>query len=210
MAAAYELHKRETAALNGSSASRSMAGAGRWAWARRMMYPLKEARAAAERWRAMVRANLDPIKERERQRREAGRSLLTLREIAADAFREPQGRAEGRRRRRPRVLAARRSTSCRSLAACLWATSSQTDIRDTLAPIWHAKADTARKAMNRLSICLRHAGLGLEVDLQAPEKAKALLGRQRHKATNIPALPWAVVRPSMPRSAMARSRICSS
>jgi integrase len=67
----------------------------------------------------------------------------------------------------------------------------QRDIRDTLAPIWHTKADTARKAMNRLSICLRHAAaLGLDVDLQATEKAKALLGKQRHKAQAIPAMPW--------------------
>ena len=52
----------------------------------------------------------------------------------------------------------------------------QRDIRGTLAPIWHTKADTARKAMNRLSICMRHAAaLGLDVDLQATDKAKALL-----------------------------------
>ena len=50
----------------------------------------------------------------------------------------------------------------------------QRDIRDTLAPIWHTKADTARKAMNRLLIVLPHAAaLGLDVDLQATEKAKA-------------------------------------
>ena len=67
----------------------------------------------------------------------------------------------------------------------------QRDIRDTLAPIWHDKADTARKAMNRLSICLRHAAaLGLEVDLQATDKARALLGKQRHTAENVPAMPW--------------------
>lgn len=67
----------------------------------------------------------------------------------------------------------------------------QKDIRDTLAPIWHAKAETARKALNRLAICMRHAAaLGLEVDLQAAEKARALLGQQRHKAENIPAMPW--------------------
>lgn len=57
----------------------------------------------------------------------------------------------------------------------------QTEIRDTLAPIWHTKADTAKKALNRLGICLTHAAaLGLDVDLQATEKAKALLGKQRH------------------------------
>jgi len=65
-------------------------------------------------------------------------------------------------------------------------------IRDALAPIWHDKADTARKAMNRLGICLRHAAaLGLDVDLQATEKAKALLGKSRHKPTNIAAMHWA-------------------
>ena len=67
----------------------------------------------------------------------------------------------------------------------------QRDIRDTLAPIWHTKADTARKAMNRLGIILKHAAaLGLDVDLQATEKAKALLGRSRHEPKNIPAMAW--------------------
>jgi integrase len=67
----------------------------------------------------------------------------------------------------------------------------QRDIRDTLAPIWHVKADTAKKALNRLSICFKHAAaLGLDVDLQATEKAAALLGKQRHKVQNVPALHW--------------------
>ncbi len=70
----------------------------------------------------------------------------------------------------------------------------QNDIRDVLAPIWHTKAETARKAMNRLGICLKHgAALGLDVDLQATAKAEALLGRRRHKAENIPALHWSEV-----------------
>ncbi|MGD1924080.1 MAG: tyrosine-type recombinase/integrase [Paracoccaceae bacterium] len=67
----------------------------------------------------------------------------------------------------------------------------QRDIRDTLAPIWHDKADTARKAMSRLGIVMRYAAaLGLGVDLQATDKAKALLGKQRHTAKHIPAMPW--------------------
>ncbi len=53
------------------------------------------------------------------------------------------------------------------------------------------KADAAHKSMNRLSICLRHAAaLGPDVDLQATDKAKALLGKQRHKVGNIPSLRW--------------------
>lgn len=67
----------------------------------------------------------------------------------------------------------------------------QQDVRDILGPIWHSKAETARKAMNRLAICMKHAAaLGLDVDLQVTEKAKALLGKQRHTAENIPAMPW--------------------
>ena len=67
----------------------------------------------------------------------------------------------------------------------------QVDIRDTLKPIWHTKADTARKAMNRLNICMHHAAaLGYEVDLQVVDKARALLGKQQHKPKHIPALPW--------------------
>ena len=67
----------------------------------------------------------------------------------------------------------------------------QNDIRDTLAPLWHTKADTAKKALNRLGICLKHgAALGFDVDLQATEKAKALLGKQRHKVTHVPSVPW--------------------
>ena len=47
---------------------------------------LKEAREAAEKWRAKVRDNIDPIKERERLRKEAEREQYTLRQIAEEAF----------------------------------------------------------------------------------------------------------------------------
>jgi integrase len=50
----------------------------------------------------------------------------------------------------------------------------QRDIRDRLAPDWHTKADTARKVMNRLSICLRHAAaLGLGVAGQVTARCQA-------------------------------------
>ena len=45
--------------------------------------------------------------------------------------------------------------------------------------------------MNRLNICLKHAAaLGLDVDLLATMKARALLGKSRHKPQNIPAMNW--------------------
>lgn len=65
-------------------------------------------------------------------------------------------------------------------------------IKQALEPIWHTKADTARKAMNRLNLTLKHAAaLGLDVDMQATMKARALMGKQRHEVKHIPAMPYA-------------------
>ncbi|WP_336042575.1 tyrosine-type recombinase/integrase [Pseudooceanicola nanhaiensis] len=151
---------------------------------------LKEARETAERWRAAARAGVDPIKEREKQKREAARLDNTLRAVAEDAFeaRKAELKGDGKAGRwfsplELHVLPKLGKVPVEDL--------DQQDIKNTLAPIWHEKADTARKAMNRLSIVLRHAAaLGMDVDLQATEKAKALLGRTRHKPQNIPSMPW--------------------
>lgn len=154
---------------------------------------LKEAREAAEQWRRVARSNVDPIKERERLRREATRNLHLLEDVAKDAF-------ESRKAELKRDGVAGRWFSpleghiLPKLGKTPVSDIDQKDIRDTLAPIWHEKAETARKALNRLAICMRHAAaLGFDVDLQATEKARALLGKQRHKATNIPALHWSEV-----------------
>lgn len=151
---------------------------------------LKEAREEAEKWRAVVRQGADAIKERERQRREAERNLHILNDIARDAFESRKAELKGDGKA-GRWFSPLELHVLPKLGKMPVAEIDQRDIRDTLAPIWHDKADTARKAMNRLSICMKHAAaLGLDVDLQATEKAKALLGKQRHKAQHIPALPW--------------------
>ncbi|MEO6300848.1 MAG: integrase arm-type DNA-binding domain-containing protein, partial [Paracoccaceae bacterium] len=151
---------------------------------------LKDARDSAAKWRTLVAQEIDPIKQREKERREAVRNLHILNDIAADAFEsrkaELKGDGEAGRWWTPLKLHV-----LPKLGKVPVAEIDQTDIRDTLAPIWHTKADTAKKALNRLAICLKHgAALGLDVDLQATEKAKALLGRQRHKVTNVPSVPW--------------------
>lgn len=154
---------------------------------------LKEARDVADRWRGVLRSGKDPIKEREREKREATRELRLLKEIAADAFEARKAELKGD------GVAGRWFTPLElhvlpKLGKVPVADLDQTDIRDTLAPIWHTKAETARKALNRLAIVMRHAAaLGLDVDLQATDKARAVLGKQRHKAENIPAMPWADV-----------------
>lgn len=151
---------------------------------------LKEARLSADRWRAMVREGLDPIKERDRNRREAARNLHLLKEVALDAFQSRKAELKGEGKA-GRWFSPLELHILPKLGKIPVAEINQTDIRDALAPIWHDKAETARKAMNRLGLCLKHAAaLGLDVDLQATDKARALLGRQRHAAENIPALPW--------------------
>ena len=151
---------------------------------------LKAARQEAEKWRAVVRDGKDAIKEREREARQAERNANILRDVALDAFesRKAELRGDGKA---GRWFSPLELHVLPKLGATPVSLIDQRDIRDTLAPIWHEKADTARKAMNRLSIVMRHAAaLGLDVDLQATEKAKALLGRQRHEVTHIPAMPW--------------------
>ncbi len=151
---------------------------------------LKEARQTAEKWRARARQGIDPVKERQRQRREAERNLHCLSDIAQDTFesRKAELKNDGKA---GRWLSPLEIHVLPKLGKVPIAELDQIDIRDTLRPIWHSKADTARKAMNRLNLCLRHAAaLGLDVDLQAVEKAKALLGKQKHKTTHVPSLPW--------------------
>ena len=137
---------------------------------------LKEARDEADRSRALVRANLDPIKERERKRREAASSLHLLSEIALDAFESRKAELKGD------GVAGRWFSPLEihilpKLGKVPVIDIDQKDIRDTLAPIWHDKADTARKAINRLSICMKHAAaLELEVDLSGYRKGSGLAG----------------------------------
>lgn len=152
--------------------------------------PLKQARIEAEHWRRLARKGLDPIKERERQRREAARNLHLLKDIALDAFESRKAELKGDGKA-GRWFSPLELHVLPKLGDVPVGEIDQRDIRDTLAPIWHTKADTARKAMNRLGICLKHAAaLGLDVDLQATDKAKALLGKSRHKVQNVPAVPW--------------------
>lgn len=151
---------------------------------------LKEVREVADKWRVLVRAGKDPIRERERQRREDARNLHLLEDIAKDAFEARKAELKGD------GVAGRWFSPIElhvlpKLGKIPVAEIDQKDIRDVIAPIWHTKAETARKALNRLAIVMRYAAaLGLDVDLQATEKARALLGKSRHKVVNIPAMPW--------------------
>jgi integrase len=154
---------------------------------------LAEARKVATRWRNVAAAGRDPIKEREAEERAARREDISLAVITADAFEARKAELKGDGTA-GRWLSPLNLHVLPKLGKVPVTDLDQRDIRDCLAPIWHEKADTARKAMNRLSIVIKHAAaLGLDVDLQATEKAKALLGKSRHVPKNIPAMAWADV-----------------
>ena len=131
---------------------------------------LKDARTAAAKCRLQVAQEIDPIKQREKERREASRNLHVLEDVAKDAFESRKAELKGD------GVAGRWWSPLKlyvlpKLGKVPVSEIDQTDIRDTLAPIWHAKADTAKKALNRLAICLKHgAALGLDVDQQASNR----------------------------------------
>lgn len=151
---------------------------------------LREARRAADNARALVQAGKDPITQRERERLEAARDRHLLQDVAHDAFETRQAELKGDGKA-GRWFTPLELHVLPKLGRVPVSEITQIDIRDTLKPIWHTKAETARKALTRLGIVLRHAAaLGYDVDLQAVDKARALLGKSRHVTTNIPAMPW--------------------
>ena len=151
---------------------------------------LKAARAKAAEVRRDVSVGKDPKAERRKDKLTAQRSGPTLNAMFADTF-------EARRRQLKDDGKAGRWKTALNLHVLPVIGKmhveeiTQNDIKRTLAPIWHEKRVTARKAINRLGIVLRHAAAaGYDVDLQAVLKAKALLGAQDPSTKHIPAMPW--------------------
>ena len=151
---------------------------------------LAHARAFAEKWRGVLASGINPIAEREREKKRKAKTAQTLNEITVEAFE------------------AHKLTLVDNGAAGKWLSPvqlhilpalgkmpvneiDQIDIKQTLAPIWRKKPVTARKALNRLRHMIRFAAAaGLNVDIQATEKAKLLLGAQGDKPKHIPSMDW--------------------
>jgi len=108
---------------------------------------LAAARDAAAVWAAVVASGRDPIKERDSQAREQAKTDNTLRAIALEAYEARKAELKGD------GLAGRWFSPLElhilpRLGKVPVQDIDQRDIRDALAPIWHTKADTARKALN--------------------------------------------------------------
>jgi integrase len=151
---------------------------------------LAEAREAADKWRGIVKTGGDPIRESEKQKKLLTAQRTTLTMIALEAFeaKKAELRGDGKTGRwfatlDLHILSKLGSRDVESI--------DQNDIKHALDPIWHTKAATADKAIGRLGICMQHAAAkGLDVDLQIVAKARALLGKQRHKPQNHKHIIW--------------------
>jgi len=158
-------------------------GLGRWP-----DVSLAEAREHAANARRDVRFGIDPIEARQKLRQRIER--LSVADAVQGCFEARQAELKGDgiagRWMSPlslHVLPKIGKTAIEDL--------DQHSIKNVLEPIWHSKASTAEKALQRLSLTLKHAAaLGLDVDLQATMKARALLGKQRHEVKHIPSMPY--------------------
>ena len=158
-------------------------GLGRWP-----DISIAEARESAWEARRTLRQGLDPIEQRRQQRCRMER--LTVAEAIQGCFeaRQAQLKSNGKA---GRWLSPLSNHVVPKIGGRPIEDIDQHVLKDVLQPIWHEKPDTARKAMNRMNLTLRHAAaLGLDVDLQAVLKAQALLGKRRHEVRHIPSLPY--------------------
>ncbi|MEJ6404930.1 tyrosine-type recombinase/integrase [Yoonia sp. 2307UL14-13] len=149
---------------------------------------LAEARERAEAARRKVRDGQDPITERTKAKAKAKKLSVRAAVNGCFAARQADLKGDGKAGRWMSPLSTHVLPKLGKLPI---EDLDQHAIKRTLAPIWHQKPDSARKALNRINLTIKHAAaLGLEVDIQAAEKARALLGKQRHVAKHIPSLPY--------------------
>lgn len=158
-------------------------GLGRWP-----DVSIAEARERAAEARRSLRDGADPIFERKKVKQGSGR--LTVAQAIASCFeaRKAELKRDGDA---GRWMSPLKVHIIPKIGGYPIEDINQHVLKDILEPIWHEKTEAAEKALNRMSLTLKHAAaLGLNVDLQATMKTRALLGKQRHAVTHIPSLPY--------------------
>lgn len=158
-------------------------GLGRWP-----DVSIAEAREKAADARKQVRDGIDPVLERTKVKRAPG--AITLSQAVEGCFEAKKAElkndgANGR------WMSSLKLYVLPKIGKLPVVEIDQHELKATFEPIWQSKPEAARKALNRVNLALKYAAaLGLDVDLLATRKAQALLGKQRHKATHIPSLPY--------------------
>jgi integrase len=165
------------------SGKRREMGLGRWP-----DVSIAEARERAAEARKALRTGVDPIEERSKAKFKPHRLTVSQAIDSCLEARKAELKRDGEAGRWFSPLKVHVIPKIGKLAI---EDVNQHVLKDLLGPIWHEKPEAADKALNRLSLTLRHAAaLGLDVDLQATMKTRALLGKQRHTVTHIPSMPY--------------------
>lgn len=163
---------------------------------------LAEAREKAQSLRAVARAGGDPIAERDKDKRES----ITFEEAAWKVHAEhykAAGASDGHSKRWMGSLA---KHAFPTIGAKSVETIDEADVLRVLSPIWHEKAETARRVRRRISQVLEWARAAKlrsgdnPVDLVKPG---AGLSKQRDRVQHFKALPFADLPGLWPRLADA-------
>lgn len=159
-------------------------GLGRWP-----DVSISEAREKASEARRLVRSEISPVETRKRSKVPV--THLTVKKAVEGCFQAKQAELKGD------GVAGRWMSPMTvhvfpKIGKLRIDRLDQHELVKLLEPIWHTKPEAARKVLNRLNLTLLHASaLGIDVDLQAGMKARALLGKRRHITEHIPFLPYA-------------------
>ncbi len=165
------------------SGRRREMGLGRWP-----DVSIAEARQQAAEARRKVREDVDPIDARAKLKFKPKR--LTVKEAIHGCFEAKKAELKGDGKA-GRWLSPLNVHIIPKIGHLAIEDLDQHILKQVLEPIWHEKADVSRKAVNRINLTLKYAAaLGLDVDLQATMKVRALLGKQRHETTHIPSIPY--------------------
>lgn len=149
---------------------------------------IAEVREHAERARRKLRSGIDPIEDRRRAK--APTKKFTLEQAIRGCFEARQAELKGDGQA-GRWMSPLSTHVIKQIGHMPVEEIDQHILKKRFNGIWHEKPSAAAKALSRIHLSLKHAAaLGLEVDLQAVMKTKALLGKQRHTSTHIPSLPY--------------------
>ena len=149
---------------------------------------LADARQYAATARKHLREGLDPIDQRSKLKYQPKR--LTVKEAIEGCYEAKQAELKGDGKA-GRWMSPLTTHVIPKIGEQAIEDLDQHMLKAVLEPIWHEKPDSARKAVNRINLTLKHAAaMGLDVDLQSTMKARALLGKHRHTAQHIPSLPY--------------------
>jgi len=151
---------------------------------------LKEARNVAGEYMAIAKSGTNPKHHKRKVGRERSEQDNTLGKVTALAFEAKKHSLKGEGAS-GRWLSPLTNHVLPALGKMSIDQIDQHDIKSVLSPIWHTKYATASKAISRLKIVFKHAAaMDIDVDLQAIEKAKLLLGDSSHVEEHIKYLPW--------------------